>query len=84
MVVPQIERLLQPGFEDGPWGIVPELHGVVQLLVTGSLRQNVDPHPVGASAEDDIDTEESKAIVARNKVRLTIFRYGILCVMCTY
>ena len=26
----------------------------------------------------------AKAIVARNKVRLTMFRYGILCVMCIY
>lgn len=84
MVVSQIERLLEPGFEAGPWGAVPELCVVVQLLVTGSLRQNDDPHPVGASSEDDTETEASKAIVARNKVRLTMFRYGILCVMCTY
>jgi len=49
---------------------------VVQLLVAGSLRQNDDP--------DDIEEEASKAIVARNKVRLTLFRYGILCVMCIY
>ena len=84
MVVPQIESLLTPGFEDGPWGTVPALHVVVQLLVRGSLRQNVDPHPVGASPSQDLPPEESKAIDARNKVRLTMFRYGILCVMCTY
>ena len=84
MVVAQIERLLQAGFEDGPWGMVPELHVVVQLLVRGSLRQNVDPHPVGTSPSQDLSSEESKAIDARNKVRLTMFRYGILCVMCTY
>lgn len=77
MVVSQIESLLEPGFEAGPWGAVPELCVVVQLLVTGSLRRNDDP-------QDDIETEASKAIVARNKVRLTMFRYGILCVMCTY
>ena len=57
---------------------------VVQLLVTGSLRQNVDPHPMGAPSEEDLETDASKAIVARNKVRLTLFRYGILCVMCIY
>jgi len=84
MVVPQIESLLTPGFEDGPWGTVPALHVVVQLLVRGSLRQNVDPHPVGTSPSQDLSSEESKAIDARNKVRLTMFRYGILCVMCTY
>lgn len=37
---------------------------------------------MGATSEDDIEAEASKAIVARNKVRLTLFRYGILCVMC--
>ena len=84
MVVPQIENLLTPGFEDGPWGTVPELCVVVQLLVTGSLRQNDDPHPMGATSDDDLEAEASKAIVARNKVRLTLFRYGILCVMCIY
>ncbi len=84
MVVPQIERLLQPEYADGPWGSVPELHLVVQLLVTGSLRRNVDPHPVGADQDNDLPGAESKAIIARNKVRLTMFRYGILCVMCTY
>ena len=57
---------------------------VVQLLVTGSLRQNDDPHPVGVTSDDDIGAEASKAIDARNKVRLTLFRYGILCVMCIY
>lgn len=57
---------------------------VVQLLVTGSLRQNDDPHPMGATSQQDLQDEASKAIVARNKVRLTMFRYGILCVMCIY
>ncbi len=84
MVVPQIERLLQPEYADGPWGSVPELHLVVQLLVTGSLRRNVDPHPAGADQDNDLQEAESKAIIARNEVRLTMFRYGILCVMCTY